>query len=196
MVVVVKIPSYYRTSSYVMHYNKHPTTTAQYIILTPASSEDLTTRNAAIAKDVASWGWRIYNTERSLPKMENWFTRYEKIAKKSTWDDDIWVIWQREHGLRIAAEDRDKKQAEAAARKSKLGIVLQNVKKAHWQLVGKDGWICIDEQRLREKDAARENERRWKLAEEQLKERLLSSLSDPFSDDHEVIEEDEDEDED
>ncbi|KAI4714249.1 hypothetical protein J4E89_001699 [Alternaria sp. Ai002NY15] len=195
MVLILKIPPYYRTTSYVLHYNRHPTTTAQYILLTPASTETLTTRNAAIAKDCAAWGWRLYNTDRSLPKMEKWFAKYEKLAKKDTWDDDIWVIWQREHGLRINGEDEKKKaEAEAANGKSRLESVVRGVKKAHWQVWGKDGWVGSDEQRLRIENGPREEKRMRKWAEEQMRE--MSGLHDPFSDVHEVIgEDDEDEDE-
>ncbi|KAI4938223.1 hypothetical protein J4E85_000662 [Alternaria conjuncta] len=176
MVLILKIPPYYRSTSYVLHYNRHPTTTAQYILLTPASSETLTTRNAAIAKDCVAWGWRLYNTDRSLPKMEKWFAKYEKLAKKNTWDDDIWVIWQREHGLRINGEDEKKKaEAEAANGKSRLGSVV-------W---GKDTWVGSDELRLRVEHGPREEKRMRKWAEEQMRE--MPGLHDPFSDVHEVI---------
>lgn len=126
--------------------------------------------------------------------MEKWFAKYEKLARKNTWDDDIWVIWQREHGLRINGEDEKKKaEAAAAAGKSRLGSVVRGVKKAHWQVWGKDTWVGSDEQRLRIEHGPREEKRMRKWAEEQMKE--MSGLVDPFSDVHEVIEED-DEDED
>jgi len=131
--------------------------------------------------------------------MEKWFTKYEKLAKKNTWDDDIWVIWQREHGLRINGENEKKKAeaaAAAAAGKSRLGSVVRGVKKAHWQVWGKDGWVGSDEQRLRINHGPREEKRMRKWAEEQMRERSMEGLPDPFSDAHEVIgEDDEDEDE-
>ncbi|KAH6862349.1 hypothetical protein B0T12DRAFT_406613 [Alternaria alternata] len=74
-VTIVAIPTYYQTESYVFIYPKsrdeRPTTTARYIVLTPASTETLTTRNAAIAKDVTDWGWRVFNTDPSAPNMKS-----------------------------------------------------------------------------------------------------------------------------
>jgi hypothetical protein len=189
MVIIVAIPRYYRSPSYVTQCEKRPTTTARYIVLTPASSETLTTRNAAIAKDVEAWGWRIYNTNRSLPKMERWFTKYEKAAKKSNWQDDIWKIWQREHGVKIAEEDI-KRKAVAAGDTSKVGAVLHSMKSVREQCLGKNNMsFDYDERRLRRTEADKEENRRWKLADDQLKVRPMVSLPYPFSDGEEVVEE-------
>ena len=72
--------------------------------------------------------------------------------------------------------------------------MVRGVKKAHWQVWGKDTWVGSDELRLRVEHGPREEKRMRKWAEEQMKE--MSGLHDPFSDVHEVIgEDDEDEDE-
>jgi predicted nuclease with RNAse H fold len=133
MITIVAIPSYYRTDSYVFIYkdsqNERPTTTTRYIVLTPASTETLTIRNTAIAKDVAAWGWHIYNTHPSAANMEIWFEKYEAAAKKNTWNEDIWRIWQREHGVRIAEADARRKGKEESD-KGKMAGVKHGVKKA------------------------------------------------------------------
>jgi hypothetical protein len=176
MVAMVAIPSYYRTDSYVFIYkdprNERPTTTARYIVLTPASTETLTTRNTAIAKDVAAWGWRVYNTDPSAPNMKKWFKKYEAAAKKNTWDDDIWSIWQREHGLKVSARDADRKKAELVHGAKRVGV-----------LFGKFGVaLASDEQRLREEELGKEEERRWRLADEQIVGRSEDLPDDPFAD--------------
>jgi hypothetical protein len=188
---IVAIPSYYRSSSYVfVPPEKHPTTTARYIILTPASSEILTTRNTTILKDVRAWGWNVYSTKRSLPNMEKWFTKYEKLAKKNNWDDDIWKIWQREHGLKIAENDSQRKRDEIAS-KDKIGSVVYSVKRVGGCFGKNNMSIDYDERKLRREEEAKEEERRWKLADNQLKERSAVPVPDPFADSEEVVDDEE-----
>ncbi|KAL1798486.1 hypothetical protein ACET3X_002523 [Alternaria dauci] len=178
MVTIVAIPTYYQAYSYVFLYARspdvHPTTTTRYIVLIPASTEALTTRNAAIAKDVAAWGWRVYITDPSAPNMKKWLKKYYKAVSTQTWDDDIWRIWQREHGLKIAWADMQRKDKEASE-KGKKGKFVHGVKKAGMYF-GKDGVIiCSDEQRLR-----KEEERRWKLADNRIARRFEDLPDDPF----------------
>lgn len=189
MVTIVAISSYYRTSSCVFVYNDNdrPTTTAQYVVLTPASSETLTTRNAAIAKDVTAWGWHVYNTDPSLPNMEKWFKKYEAAAKKNTWDEDIWRIWQREHGVRIAEEEA-KLKAVVAGEKGKVGAVLHSAKKAGGLFSKLTMTLDYDERRLRQEEAGKEEKKRWKLADDQLVARSTDLPPDPFADTCEIVE--------
>ncbi|CAN9160406.1 unnamed protein product [Alternaria alternata] len=184
-VTIVAIPTYYQTESHVFIYPKsrdeRPTTTARYIVLTPASTETLTTRNAAIAKDVTDWGWRVFNTDPSAPNMKKWFKKYDKAAKKNTWDKDIWRIWQREHGLKIGWADMERKEKEASE-KGKKGRFVHGVKKAGTYL-GKYGvTVCSDEQRLRKEESGKEEERRWRLADDQIVGMSEDLPDDPFAD--------------
>ncbi|KAG9194433.1 hypothetical protein G6011_04468 [Alternaria panax] len=111
--------------------------------------------------------------------MEKWFKKYYKAAKKNTWDDDIWGIWQREHGLKIADEAAKRKEREAGekGRKEKL---VHGFKKAG-VLFGKFAMtLDSDEQRLRQEEAGKEEERRCKLAGEQLVAMSVELADDPF----------------
>lgn len=195
MAIILAIPSYYRADSYVFvpKGDERPTTTARYIVLTPASSEILTTRNAAIAKDVAEWGWHVYNTDPSTPKMKKWFKKYDKAVKKSTWDDDIWRIWQREHGFRISEKHAELKR-QKAVEEGKIAVVRYQMEKAG-VLFGRFA-MTIDEteRRMRKEEAGKEGERAEKenerrrmladaqLADEQLAGTLTDIPDDPFAD--------------
>ncbi|KAF1944376.1 hypothetical protein EJ02DRAFT_481926 [Clathrospora elynae] len=107
MVYILSIPLFYQASSYPFRTSSsHPTTTARYIaLLLPSTStspnQALTDRNSTIAKDAIAWGWKVYSADPTLPRMLSWWAKYSNEAQKSNWDNDIWRIWQREHGVRI-----------------------------------------------------------------------------------------------
>jgi hypothetical protein len=106
MVYIISIPLYYQSSSFPPSPD-HLTTTARYIALLPTSSPILQDRDYAIAKDAVAWGWKVYDTDPEHPKMRDWWKKYnDTVGKKScTWEDDLWRIWQREHGVRILEKD-------------------------------------------------------------------------------------------
>lgn len=113
--------------------------------------------------------------------MKKWFKKYDKAAKKNTWDKDIWRIWQREHGLKIGWADMERKEKEASE-KGKKGRFVHGVKKAGTYL-GKYGvTVCSDEQRLRKEESGKEEERRWRLADDQIVGMSEDLPDDPFAD--------------
>lgn len=133
---ILAIPIYYQDFAYLIypHTPRYPTTTAEYIALRPSTDPAVTARNQTIAKDALTWGWHVYNVDIASPKMQNWWAQYEAAAKKESWDNDIWRIWQREHGVRIA-EERAKsagggKKGDAREKSSsKKHLVIHGMKK-------------------------------------------------------------------
>ncbi|KNG51723.1 hypothetical protein TW65_01120 [Stemphylium lycopersici] len=110
MTIILAIPLYYQTRSYPTYPSPPlPTTTAKYIALPPSSDPSIATRNHVIAKDTIAWGWRVHDMDPALPKNAKWLAKYSEAADKASWDDDIWLIWQREHGIRIAEADAKRK---------------------------------------------------------------------------------------
>jgi hypothetical protein len=132
MVYIIAIPLFYQASSYAFPLSSdHPTTTARYIALLPTSDPILQDRDYAIAKDAVAWGWKVYDTDPELPKMKAWWKTYTNtVSKKScTWDDDLWRIWQREHGVRILGKDL-KLKGKAGGSVSAMQMALGGLKKA------------------------------------------------------------------
>ncbi|KAJ5030135.1 hypothetical protein PSV08DRAFT_347800 [Bipolaris maydis] len=103
---ILVIPFYYQKSDWLSYpyAPRYCTTTAEYIALPPSTNPIITTRNDAIAKDATAW------------------------AKRESWDDDIWRVWQREHGVRITEEDAKKKATDNES-ESKMDAVIRGVKK-------------------------------------------------------------------
>ncbi|EUC31324.1 hypothetical protein COCCADRAFT_27940 [Bipolaris zeicola 26-R-13] len=61
-----------------------------------------------------------------------WWAEYEPAAKRDSWDDDIWRIWQEEHGVRIAmkeAEEEAEKKAVEREGESKTDAMKRRVDK-------------------------------------------------------------------
>ncbi|CAE7199494.1 hypothetical protein PTTW11_08470 [Pyrenophora teres f. teres] len=107
MIIIIAIPSYYLKTSYSSSPSPktHPTTTTRYIVLAPTPCPTTATRNYTIAKDVLTWGWLVYSADISLPGNNAWFTKYQAAAQNTTWEEDLWRIWQREHFVRILARE-------------------------------------------------------------------------------------------
>jgi hypothetical protein len=129
MAYIIAIPSFYQTKFYPFTPSSdHPTTTARYIALLPTCSPIQQDRDYAIAKDAVAWGWHVYDTDPALPAMKSWWKTYEDtVQKKScTWDDDLWRIWQREHGVRILQKDLQVKAGKGEGE----GLMLGGLKKA------------------------------------------------------------------
>ncbi|KAI2475638.1 hypothetical protein Ptr902_12963 [Pyrenophora tritici-repentis] len=118
MILIVAIPSYYLTSSYAFTPSPktHPTTSTRYIALGPTASSSLATRNHKIAKDVLTWGWLVYSADTSLPGNAAWFAKYQAAAKDKGWEEDLWRIWQSEHGVRILAREKVRRKGERGVR--------------------------------------------------------------------------------
>jgi hypothetical protein len=133
MVYIIAIPLYYQTSSYAFPPpSDHPTTTARYIALRSTSDPILQDRDYAIAKDAVAWGWKVYDTDPSEPKMRDWWERYEATTRKNTctWDDDLWRIWQREHCVRILEKNAELKgKGEGSGGVSAMQSALGKLKK-------------------------------------------------------------------
>jgi hypothetical protein len=125
MVYIVKIPLFYRTTAYPSSTN-HPTTTARYVVLPTNSDSKAKTQNSAIFQDALGWGWRVYDVDRTDSKMKTWFEKYDTAARTSTWDDDIWRIWQREHGVRILEKDMALK-GDSERNLSAMQLALRNM---------------------------------------------------------------------
>ena len=124
MVYIIAVPLFYQTSSYAFPLSSdHPTTTARYIALLPTSDPILQDRAYAIARDAVAWGWKVYETDPEAPKMKGWWKTYtDTINKKTcTWNDDLWRIWQREHGVRILMKDLKMKGKGEGAMQMALG---------------------------------------------------------------------------
>ena len=118
MTIILAIPFYYQRRSYPTYPSPPlPTTTAKHIALPCPSDPVIAARNHVIAKDAIAWGWRVHNIDPALPKNAKWLAKYTEAAEKEPWDDDIWLIWQREHGFRIAEADARRK----GGRKSSIG---------------------------------------------------------------------------
>ena len=134
MTILLSIPLYYRSSSYPIH-KPHITTTAEYIALPHSNDTYIQDNNKAIAKDAAEWGWLIYDIDVTLPTMHKWWEAYLAKKRVSTWDDDLWRIWQREHAVKLAEkeeksrENAEKEGHEAQEPTGKMGVVKNGVKK-------------------------------------------------------------------
>ncbi|KAF1829435.1 hypothetical protein BDW02DRAFT_602540 [Decorospora gaudefroyi] len=115
MVHIIEIPPYYQTKYYSTPPNPtiHPTTTAHYIALDPTPSA----RNLTITSDALSWGWRVYELDPTLPRMAKWWQKYDARAANSgnVWQDDLWRIWQREHGVRILEQQARRSEIDGGA---------------------------------------------------------------------------------
>jgi hypothetical protein len=128
--IILAIPTYYQVFAWLSysHAPRYPTTTAEYIALPPSTDPSITSRNDIIVKDAVAWGWHVYNTDLTSPKMKKWWAQYEAAAKRESWDDDIWRIWQREHSVRIA-EEAAKRKSGGKERENKMDAVIRGMKR-------------------------------------------------------------------
>ncbi|USP78743.1 hypothetical protein yc1106_06017 [Curvularia clavata] len=162
--IILAIPIYYQEPAYLSypHSPHYPTTTAEYIALPPSNDPYITARNQAIAKDAVAWGWRVYDVDETSPKMKNWWAQYKAVAKRESWDEDIWHIWQREHGVRIARKHaKDIDDSKGTSRK--MHAAVRGIRKlGQWAQKSRDA----AESELRQYE-----ERRKKLREERKRKR-------------------------
>ncbi|KAF1846834.1 uncharacterized protein K460DRAFT_256548, partial [Cucurbitaria berberidis CBS 394.84] len=101
MAYIIRIPLFYQSSSYPFPTSSDfPTTTATYIALASGPPDA-----QAIFNDCKAWGWKVEHRHLNSPKANEWWEAYNKSAIKKQWNEDLWRIWQREHGVRILQED-------------------------------------------------------------------------------------------
>lgn len=169
--IIHAIPIYYQESTYLSypHTPRHPTTTAEYIALPPSTDPYISARNITIAKDVIAWGWKIYDVDETSLKMKNWWAQYEAAAKEEPWDDDIWRIWQREHGIRIAGKHAENVD-DAKESPSRIRFVVRGMKKVgKWAQKSRDAaelGLRQYEERKKKLQKERERERHVKRKRE------------------------------
>lgn len=58
----------------------------------------------AIYNDTKAWGWNVSYTPLSTYGPLKW-EAYRRLAHQNGWFNDLWLIWQREHWLRIEVKD-------------------------------------------------------------------------------------------
>ncbi|KAH3944646.1 hypothetical protein HBI56_171770 [Parastagonospora nodorum] len=65
----------------------------------------------AIYNDTKAWGWNVSYTPLSTYGPGKW-EAYRAVAHQNGWFNDLWLIWQREHWLRIKAKDKSMRTVE------------------------------------------------------------------------------------
>ncbi|KAF2829319.1 hypothetical protein CC86DRAFT_403959 [Ophiobolus disseminans] len=101
-----------RTMPYIIHIPRHyqsRTHLMPALYTTTATSVAVSTSSAlarAIYADALEWGWNVERPDVDAWETENgMWEKYCEGAKRRRWFDDIFRIWQREHGHRILQKD-------------------------------------------------------------------------------------------
>ncbi|EUC45446.1 hypothetical protein COCMIDRAFT_95518 [Bipolaris oryzae ATCC 44560] len=138
--IILQIPIFYQKWVWrkcPCHPRYHKTT-AKYVAMPPSTDPVIAARNEAIIKDWRAWRWNVYNIDMTASSMKKWWSQYEKESKRESWQDDLWRIWQEEHGFRILVEEAEKEAKEEAKRNAandeseseiKMDAVIRGVKK-------------------------------------------------------------------
>lgn len=71
--------------------------------------------------------------------MKRWWAQYKVAPKRESWDDDIWHIWQREHGIGITREHANDVDDGKETSKKKMRAAVHGIKKlGQWAQKSRD----------------------------------------------------------
>jgi hypothetical protein len=90
MSYTIHIPSPYQARHHVL-LTQHTTNVPSIDISTSSAV------SGSIYSDAKEWGWNVEYTPINIYTKGKWET-YRRMAKKNGWYEDLWYIWQTEHG--------------------------------------------------------------------------------------------------
>ncbi|CAO2654644.1 Nn.00g113770.m01.CDS01 [Neocucurbitaria sp. VM-36] len=128
MIYIIHIPLFYQSSYYPFPTTSNlPTTTATSIAI-PCNSPEA----QAIFNDCKSWGWNVEHTHLDTLARKEWWANYVKKRRNKRWEDDVWRIWQREHGVRILKRDEELKGEQGQSMSGVQRAVSEVKKVGRW----------------------------------------------------------------